>query len=103
MNRTEQELAAAIEELEYWEAPDSDLTPEEQEQRVQRARAMSPIEKLQIVGRMSWANEEQVKAEIRARYPNADEREVRLRAASRRVPADLMRKALGWDPDVEGY
>jgi hypothetical protein len=36
---------------------------------------------------------------VRARYPNASEREVFLRAAALRIPRDLMIRAYGWDPD----
>jgi hypothetical protein len=42
-------------------------------------------------------------ADIRRRHPNASDRECALRLASRHISADLMRKAFGWDPDVEGY
>ena len=41
---------------------------------------------------------EMVKAGIRLRYPQADEREVFLRAVATRVPRDLMIRAYGWDP-----
>ena len=36
-------------------------------------------------------------------HPEASEREIKLRVASRRIPAELMRRAFGWDPDKEGY
>jgi hypothetical protein len=39
---------------------------------------------------------------VRARYPNASEREVFLRAAALRIPRDLMIHAYGWDPDGYG-
>ena len=36
--------------------------------------------------------------DVRRQYPEASEREVFLRAASRRLGRDLMIKAYGWDP-----
>jgi hypothetical protein len=41
---------------------------------------------------------ETVKANIRLRYPQADEREVFLRAVASRVSRELMMRAYGWDP-----
>jgi len=41
--------------------------------------------------------------DIQRRYPNADRRELQLRLASRWIEPELMRKAFGWDPNVEGY
>lgn len=41
---------------------------------------------------------EMVKAGVRLRFPQADEREVFLRAVSTRIPRDLMIAAYGWDP-----
>jgi hypothetical protein len=35
---------------------------------------------------------------VRARYPEASEREIFLRAAALRLPRDLMIRAYGWDP-----
>jgi hypothetical protein len=41
---------------------------------------------------------ETVKAGIRRRYPDADEREVFLRSVASRVSRDLMIRAYRWDP-----
>ena len=38
-------------------------------------------------------------AGVRLRYPDATDREVFLRAASLRIPRDLMIAAYGWDPE----
>ena len=37
---------------------------------------------------------------IRSMYPEAEDREVFLRLAARRLPRDLMIKAYSWDPDL---
>lgn len=39
-------------------------------------------------------------ASVRAAYPQANEEEVFLRVAARRLGRDLMIKAYNWDPDL---
>jgi len=38
---------------------------------------------------------------VRARYPDASEREIFLRSAALRLSRDLMIRAYGWDPETE--
>ena len=38
---------------------------------------------------------------VRARDPEASEREIFLRSAALRLPRDLMIRAYGWDPETE--
>jgi hypothetical protein len=38
---------------------------------------------------------------VRSRHPGAGERELFLRAASLRLPRDLMIRAYGWDPQQD--
>jgi hypothetical protein len=40
--------------------------------------------------------------DIRRRYPLADDRERKLRLASRWLEPELMKKAFDWDPEKEG-
>lgn len=42
-------------------------------------------------------------AEIRLRFPHADEQECFLRMASRWSPPELLKKFLGWDAVLQGY
>ncbi len=42
-------------------------------------------------------------AQIRSYYPTIEERELRLRVGSRRIPRELMIEAFGWDPLRHGY
>jgi hypothetical protein len=63
---------------------------------IQRKR---PIEQKMVdIFDLSEGLFELVKSGIRLRYPNADEREVFLRAVATRIPRDLMIRAYGWDP-----
>ena len=63
----------------------------------QRKRTLG--QKLVDVFDLSEGLFETVKAGIRLRYPEADEREVFLRAVASRVSRELIR-AYGWDPAV---
>lgn len=65
---------------------------------IQRRR--TPEQKLADVFQLSQGLFELVKAGMRLRYPEADEREVFLRAVASRVPRELMIKAYGWDPEL---
>lgn len=39
---------------------------------------------------------------IRARHPDADEREIRLRLAALRLDREAMVRWFAWDPEIEG-
>jgi hypothetical protein len=64
---------------------------------------MSPAEKFQRIEGMNAMMGQLARADILRRYPDADEREICLRIASRRIPAELMIKAFGWNPNMKGY
>ena len=80
-----------------------DTPPEIEEIWLEMLRKRTPAERFRRVGELSAALQQMAEAETRRRHPDASEREIKLRVASRRIPADLMRKAFGWDPDIEGY
>lgn len=76
----------------------SDTDPKALEVFLDLQRAMSPAEKLahtlelsEIVMRLSEAG-------VRSLYPGADDREVFLRMAARRLDRDTMIRVYGWDP-----
>lgn len=64
---------------------------------------MSVAEKMERVTAMSRAVQVLGLSDVRRAHPDADERELALRLASRRLDAETMRRAFGWDPDVKGY
>ena len=66
-------------------------------------RKMSAAEKLQIMQDLNHTAQLLALSDIRRRYPEADKREVRLRLAARWIEPELMKKAFGWDVEVEGY
>ena len=80
-----------------------DTDPHIEELLIEAYRRMTPSEKLASVGAGNRAVQEFQLADILRRYPQADERELELRLASRSIPRELMIAAFGWDPEVEGY
>lgn len=81
----------------------SDTKPEAMAVLIEGYRKMSAEEKLRKIDELNKFLVALIEAEVRKRYPNADEREIRLRVASRWLPPELMRKAFGWDPKERGY
>lgn len=66
-------------------------------------RAMSAGQKLERVRALTRAVQELALLDIRRRHPEADERELALRAASRWLDPELMRRAFGWNTTEAGY
>lgn len=83
--------------------PTNDTHPEIEKILIEGYRKMSPAQKFRCVCEMNLFARRLALADIRRRYPEADERERQLRLASRFLDADLMKKAFGWDPEEKGY
>ena len=82
----------------------SEDTPIEIERiQIEIWRKQSPARKLELLRSMVQGIQRLQLAEIRRRHPNANERELKMRLASRRLSPELMRRVYGWDPDKEGY
>ena len=73
-----------------------DTPPEIEAILVAGYRAMSPTKKLERVCALNRAAQRLALADVRRRYPDADERELELRVAARWIPPDLMLHAFGW-------
>lgn len=80
-----------------------DTHPEVEKIWLEMLRRRTPAERFRRVCDLNAMLERGAIEETRRRHPNASERELRLRVASRRISPELMRAAFGWDPDVEGY
>lgn len=76
-----------------------DTTPEVEALLIEGYRRMTPAAKLARVQALTLAVQELALLDVRRRYPEASPREQALRVAARWLPADLMRRAFGWDPD----
>ena len=78
----------------------SDTDPKVEAFLIERYRAMSPLEKLEIVRRLNRSLIALSEAGVRQRQPGIEERELRLRVAALRLPRETMIRAFGWDPDA---
>lgn len=83
--------------------PPNDTSPEVEKLLIEGYRRMSPAQKLARVQALTQAVQELALLDVRRRHPNADERELALRVASRWIEPDLMLRALGWDVRKAGY
>ena len=81
----------------------ADTSPDVERILIEGYRRMSPAEKLERVWAMNRAVRQMALARIRSQYPDAPEREHRLRLAALWLPRDTMIRVFGWDPDVQGY
>lgn len=77
----------------------SDTDPRALAVFVECQRRMTASQKLQAI--LSWNQVlfEMTRAEIRRLHPEADEREVLLRTAARRLDRETMMRVYGWDPE----
>ena len=75
-------------------------TPSPMEVWLDLLRRMTPAEKIAAVFNISQLAIDLSEAGVRTAYPDADDREVFLRTAARRLSRDLMIRAYGWDPET---
>jgi len=80
-----------------------DTSPEAERVLIEGYRKMPAWQKLQQVQELNQLVQQLALLDIRRRHPHASERELQLRLASRWLEPELMRRAFGWDPEVEGY
>jgi len=66
-------------------------------------RRKSPGERAAAALSASDLVTQMVEAGVRLAYPDADEREVYLRVAARRLGRDLTIQIFGWDPDLNDH
>lgn len=79
-----------------------DTDPKTMEVWLDLLRKMPPGEKLVSTLQLTGMAMEFARMGERMRRPEASEREVFLRAASRWLSRDLMIRAYGWDPEADG-
>ena len=63
---------------------------------------MPPGERLASTLRLSDLALKMAEAGVHKMHPHAPDREVFLRVASRHLPRELMIRAYGWDPEIDG-
>jgi hypothetical protein len=77
-----------------------DTTPEALEVFIELHRKMTPGERVAHIFEMAEFMEGLQRSSVRSMYPEADEREVFLRVAARRLDRETMIKVYGWDPEL---
>jgi hypothetical protein len=77
----------------------SDTDPRAMEVWLNLLRQKTPGERIAMVFELTDFAIAMAESGVRARYPEASEREIFLRAAALRLPRDLMIRAYGWDPE----
>ncbi|MCA9758677.1 MAG: hypothetical protein KDA27_22985 [Candidatus Eisenbacteria bacterium] len=82
------------------QSPDTD--PDAERIQIERLREMTYADRFALLESLVQMSDQLSRAGIRLRYPDADEREIGLRAAALRLPPEVMRSVYGWDPDREG-
>jgi len=81
----------------------TDTSPQIQKVLIEGYRKMSPQQKMQRVNELTKSIQQLALARIQKQYPNATEREQKLRLASLWLDGELMKKVFGWDPQEQGY
>lgn len=78
----------------------SDTDPRALEVYLRLHREMTPGERLARVFELCEFQDSLQIANVQSMYPQANEREVFLRVAARRLGRELMIAAYNWDPDL---
>ena len=67
---------------------------------IQLLRDMTPGERTARIFELSAFQENLQRASVRSMYPDADDHEVFLRVAARRLDRETMIRVYNWDPDL---
>ncbi len=86
-----------------YQTQSSDTSYEAEQILLEGYRSMSVAEKLRHISALNRAGYALALAGIRARHPDARDREILLRQAALRLDRETMVRLFGWDPETEGY
>jgi hypothetical protein len=81
----------------------TDTTPEAESVLLELLRRAPVWKRLQMVDQMHEVLRQLAIADIRRRYPHADDEEIKRRLAARVLSRTDVINAYGWDPELEGY
>jgi hypothetical protein len=81
----------------------ADTSPQFQQKHYELMRRLSPETKLAMAFALTDATRQLVMADLRHRFPEADENEVRRRFIARVLPRQDVIRAYGFDPKAEGF
>jgi predicted RNA-binding Zn ribbon-like protein len=80
----------------------TDTDPRAMEVWLELLRQKPPGERLATTLALTDLTLKMAEAGVRVSYPQASDREVFLRAAARHLSRELMVRAYGWDPELNG-
>jgi hypothetical protein len=80
----------------------TDTDPRAMEVWLDLLRQKAPGERLATTLSLADLALRAAEAGVRASYPQASDREVLLRVAARHLPRELMVRAYGWHPELDG-
>lgn len=80
----------------------NDTHPAAERVLVEGYRRMSPADKLKRVVSLTQGVQQMALLRLREKYPEDSERQLQYRLASLWIDAETMRRAVGWDPEIEG-
>lgn len=80
-----------------------DTTPQVQRKHYELMRNLSPERRLSMAFALTDATRQLVLADLKHRFPKADEDEIRRRFIARVLPRQDVIRAYGFDPKAEGF
>ena len=79
-----------------------DTTPDAQRKQFEMMRRLSPAQKISLAFALTETMRDLIRADLRHKFPLADETELRRRFIARVLPREDVIKAYGFDPKAEG-
>jgi hypothetical protein len=80
-----------------------DTSPDTQQVLLELLRNATAAQKLELTFGLTHALRELIIADVRRRFPDAPEDELRNRVIARLLPRDAVIQAYGFDPELAGY
>ena len=80
-----------------------DTTPQIQQKHYELMRNLSPERRLLMAFALTDATRQLVLADLKYRFPEASEEEIRRRFIARVLPRQDVIRAYGFDPKAEGF
>jgi hypothetical protein len=81
----------------------SDTTPQAQRKQYELMRRLSPEQRLSMAFALTDTMRQLILSDLHHRFPAADDDEIRRRFIARVLPREVVIKAYGFDPKVEGF
>ena len=80
-----------------------DTTPHIQRKHYEMMRRLSPEQRLSMAFALTDATRQMVLADLKQRYPEANEFEIKRRFIARVLPRQDVIRSYGFDPKAEGF